>query len=183
MQSETLPASGHATLPQENWQSFTSDLAATYHAADFMSLIADIPTMAEVKKVHTFTSQTPVAGKKLVILGFADQFRAEVSNSLLKLLEEPPDQLSVLLLSESGRLLPTVRSRVREVRAAEGPSTEAKPGERTFFRRWQELLTSYTVESKADRRAVKRLLYLQPLNHNTVNQDEVLEAYQSSTTI
>lgn len=150
-----------------------------YHASDFMSLISDIPTMAEVKKVHTFTSQTPVSGKKLVVLGFADHFRAEVSNSLLKLLEEPPENLSVLLVSESGRLLPTVRSRVREVRV-DGEDLAAKPGELTFFKRWQELLTSYTVEGKADREAAKRLLYLQPLNHTTVNQDEVLEAYQSS---
>jgi hypothetical protein len=179
MQLTSLPASGHIASPLQVWGDISAALAATYHKADFMSLIEAIPTIAEVRKVQHFASQTPAAGRKVVVLGFADQFRAETSNSLLKLLEEPPEYLSILLLSESGRLLPTVRSRVREVVSGliEG---EVLPSEKTHFQRWQELLSSYRVEGVKDCRDAKRLLYLQPLNHATVNQDEVLEAYQSN---
>lgn len=179
MHLETLTASCHAQVPLHSWGDITAALITQYHAADTWVQVATIPTIAEVRALKHFASQTPVKEKKLAILGFADQFRAETANSLLKLLEEPSPYLTILLLSESGRLLPTVRSRVAEVTRHLQSEVGATHGEVTSFQRWQELLSSYTVEHEAERDAARQLLYLQPLNHSTVNQEEVLDAYQS----
>jgi DNA polymerase-3 subunit delta' len=50
--------------------------------------------------------------KKVFILSEADQMRPEAANALLKILEEPPDNLMLILITSSiHRILPTIRSR------------------------------------------------------------------------
>jgi len=50
--------------------------------------------------------------KKMFILSEADRMRPEAANALLKLLEEPPDNLMLILVSSHiHRILPTIRSR------------------------------------------------------------------------
>jgi len=50
--------------------------------------------------------------KKAFIISEADQMRPEASNSLLKILEEPPQNLMLILItSRIHRILPTIRSR------------------------------------------------------------------------
>ncbi len=50
--------------------------------------------------------------KKIFIISEADQMRTEASNALLKILEEPPDNLMLILItSRIHRILPTIRSR------------------------------------------------------------------------
>lgn len=60
----------------------------------------------------------PVRGRyKVFILEKADRLNPESSNALLKVLEEPPDQsLIILLTAEPYSLLPTIISRCQEVR-------------------------------------------------------------------
>ena len=65
-----------------------------------------------------------VARRRVVVVGDAEQMArseeaAEAANAFLKLLEEPPAHLTIVLTSsEPGALLPTIRSRVVAVRAA-----------------------------------------------------------------
>jgi DNA polymerase-3 subunit delta' len=61
---------------------------------------------------------TPVEGpKKVYIVGRADTLNAEAANALLKTLEEPPDDVVIVLLSTSaGAVLPTISSRCQVVR-------------------------------------------------------------------
>ncbi|MDZ7632288.1 MAG: hypothetical protein U5K74_13310 [Gemmatimonadaceae bacterium] len=65
-----------------------------------------------------------MARRKVMILGDADRMIAQegsdqAANALLKLLEEPlPDTTLILTTSEPGSLLPTIRSRVVSVRVA-----------------------------------------------------------------
>jgi len=74
--------------------------------------------------VRTAASSPAMAKRKVMILGDADRMIAQegadqAANALLKLLEEPlPDTTLILTTSEPGALLPTIRSRVVSVRVA-----------------------------------------------------------------
>ena len=53
-------------------------------------------------------------GRRVVLVDAADDMNTHAANALLKMLEEPPEQTTLLLLShQPGRLLPTIRSRCR----------------------------------------------------------------------
>jgi DNA polymerase III subunit delta' len=74
--------------------------------------------------VRAAASSPAMAKRKVMILGDADRMIAQegsdqAANALLKLLEEPPaDTTLILTSSEPGALLPTIRSRVVSVRVA-----------------------------------------------------------------
>ncbi len=74
--------------------------------------------------VRAAASSPAMAKRKVMILGDADRMIAQegsdqAANALLKLLEEPlPDTTLILTTSEPGALLPTIRSRVISVRVA-----------------------------------------------------------------
>ncbi|EAR50315.1 DNA polymerase III, delta prime subunit, putative [Oceanicola granulosus HTCC2516] len=58
-------------------------------------------------------------GRRAVIVDAADEMNVSAANSLLKELEEPPERTTLLLVShQPSRLLPTIRSRCRELRLA-----------------------------------------------------------------
>jgi DNA polymerase III subunit delta' len=69
----------------------------------------------EVRKLRSFLAHTADAEAwRVVIVDTADELNANAANALLKSLEEPPSRTVFLLLtSEPGRLLPTIRSRCR----------------------------------------------------------------------
>ena len=55
-------------------------------------------------------------GWRIVIVDEADTMNPAAQNAILKILEEPPEGALILLTAESpGRLLPTIRSRVRKL--------------------------------------------------------------------
>jgi len=57
-------------------------------------------------------------GHRVVIIDAADDMNSSAANALLKMLEEPPADTTMLLLShQPSRLLPTIRSRCRILRA------------------------------------------------------------------
>jgi len=67
----------------------------------------------ETRKVtHFFTHSAAEGGWRICIIDTADDLGTEAANALLKILEEPPAQaLLILISSMPGRLLPTIRSR------------------------------------------------------------------------
>ena len=75
---------------------------------------ASIP-VDEVRRLRGFLAHTADTGAwRVVIVDTADELNANAANALLKSLEEPPGRTVFLLLtSEPGRLLPTIRSRCR----------------------------------------------------------------------
>jgi DNA polymerase-3 subunit delta' len=80
-------------------------------------------SVATARLVQRHASLTPVAGGwRVFIIGGADRLVSQESspaaaNSLLKLLEEPPQRsLFVLTATEPGLVLPTIRSRAMPVR-------------------------------------------------------------------
>ncbi len=71
----------------------------------------------DVRAVSAFLRLTPLEGGwRIVIVDAADELNRNAANALLKILEEPPRQALLLLVSHApGRLLPTIRSRCRTV--------------------------------------------------------------------
>lgn len=57
-----------------------------------------------------------IGENKLAIIRDADKLNIEASNSLLKTLEEPPKSLTIVLLSNNLKLLPTIISRCQVVK-------------------------------------------------------------------
>ena len=75
---------------------------------------ASIP-VDEVRRIRSFVTHTAGGGThRAVIVDTADELNINAANALLKSLEEPPPRTFFLLVtSEPGRLLPTLRSRCR----------------------------------------------------------------------
>ena len=69
----------------------------------------------EVRKLHGFFSRhASYGGPRIAIVDAADDMSRSAQNALLKILEEPPAQALLLLISHApGGLLPTTRSRCR----------------------------------------------------------------------
>lgn len=64
-----------------------------------------------------FGLSTIDGGRKIVIVDAADDLNVSSANAILKLLEEPPkDTFLLLICHQPSRLLPTIRSRCRELR-------------------------------------------------------------------
>lgn len=64
-----------------------------------------------------FGLSLPDGGRRVVIVDAADEMNVTAANALLKMLEEPPADTVMLLIShQPSRLLPTIRSRCRSLR-------------------------------------------------------------------
>ncbi len=74
-----------------------------------------------IQRSHYLPNEAP---RKIFILTAAN-FMKEAANSLLKVLEEPPETVHILILAENpGELLPTIRSRCATVRLGALPVEE-----------------------------------------------------------
>ena len=75
-------------------------------------------TVDEVRKLGGFFGLSSAdGGPRVVIIDSADEMNTSAANALLKVLEEPPKDATLFLVSHApARLLPTIRSRCRELR-------------------------------------------------------------------
>ena len=75
-------------------------------------------TVDVMRKLHGFFGlSAPDGGRRVVVIDAADEMNANAANALLKALEEPPDRAILLLVAhQPSRLLPTIRSRCRDLR-------------------------------------------------------------------
>ncbi len=71
----------------------------------------------DVRGIGGFLSLTAAEGGwRVVVIDSADEMNRNAANAVLKVLEEPPARAMLLLVSHnSGRLLPTIRSRCRKL--------------------------------------------------------------------
>ncbi len=74
----------------------------------------------DVRRLHAFFGLSATeGGRRVVIVDAADAMNISAANALLKMLEEPPkDAVLLLVAHQPARLLPTIRSRCRELRLA-----------------------------------------------------------------
>lgn len=92
---------------------------------------AQINIEALRKLSHFFALSNPDGGRRVVIIDALDDMNVHAANALLKLLEEPPaDAILLLVTHQPTRVLPTIRSRCRVLRlhplAGETLETAAK---------------------------------------------------------
>ncbi len=74
-----------------------------------------------IQQAHYLPAEAP---RRVFILTAANMMK-EAANSLLKILEEPPDTVNIVILAENpGELLPTIRSRCATVRLGALPVEE-----------------------------------------------------------
>lgn len=81
------------------------------------ALSADI-RVNDVRKLKSFLHLSATeGGRRVVIVDAADDLNTAAANALLKLLEEPPARVTFLLVAhQPAALLPTIRSRCRDLR-------------------------------------------------------------------
>lgn len=75
-------------------------------------------TVDEIRKLLSFFHMSAAeGGRRIAIIDAADEMNTAAANALLKVLEEPPkDALILMVAHQPARLLPTIRSRCRELR-------------------------------------------------------------------
>jgi DNA polymerase-3 subunit delta' len=80
--------------------------------------LAQVISVDEVRKMKSFFTLTAAdGGRRTAIVDSLDEMNPNAANALLKLLEEPPDNVTLFLVAhQPARLLPTIRSRCRELR-------------------------------------------------------------------
>ena len=78
----------------------------------------DMIVAGDVRELNRFLQLSATdGGRRVVILDCADEMNVQAANALLKMLEEPPARTTLVLIAhQPARLLPTIRSRCRELR-------------------------------------------------------------------
>jgi DNA polymerase-3 subunit delta' len=81
--------------------------------------------LGQIRTVINRSHSLPGEAPRKIFIFTAANFMKEAANSLLKLLEEPPDSVHIIILAENpGELLPTIRSRCAMVRLGALPVDE-----------------------------------------------------------
>ncbi len=82
----------------------------------------------DAREIGAFLRLTAAEGGwRVVVVDGADEMNRNAANSLLKILEEPPRQTLLILVAHSpGKLLPTIRSRCRQVPLAPLPAATVR---------------------------------------------------------
>jgi DNA polymerase-3 subunit delta' len=85
---------------------------------DKETALSQVISVDEVRKMKSFFALSAAdGGRRSAIIDSLDEMNPAAANALLKLLEEPPPQVTLLLVAhQPARLLPTIRSRCRELR-------------------------------------------------------------------
>lgn len=164
-----LAASNYLIAPASAWPVLWEQLTEGVHPSDRWSPEDWSKSLAlkDVRTVQAFASQQAVGAGRMVALPQADQMSREVANALLKLLEEPPPGLTVVLLGETDRVLATVRSRVQ---------TQIVPSEALSEQRLLRVYRQLNAQKNPEQ--VRQFLYWAPLFHATLQTDTVLDAFQ-----
>ena len=140
-------------LPPESWDEEILALRTTVHPADFW-MPGGPMAIADARAVSRFATTTPTNNSKLAVLPGADTWTLPVANALLKLIEEPPEYLKLVLLAASANLLDTISSRVR----FEGTTQK-------FGDPWSTFLSSCTPVTPQSAERLRQLLFLQAITH------------------
>jgi len=79
--------------------------------------VSDAVPIAQVRKAAYWCRLAPFGKRKTLIIENADRMKEEARNSLLKLLEEPPDTVNIVLTARRREaVIPTILSRLRPYR-------------------------------------------------------------------
>lgn len=124
---------------------------------DMLVIPPDPPQLLiKVGQVRTLIREIyriPAEARRAVYIFTSSAFMKEAANSLLKVLEEPPDYASIFILAENpGDLLPTIRSRAAIVRLGALPLEQIESvlaARRTDLRQQQRALVARLAQGAA----------------------------------
>jgi len=178
-----LPQSALVLAPPAAWKEIATALLEDMHLTDRWQLAEDAKRLAvaDIKALHHFALQTPRGSAKLAILTDATAWSPQVANALLKLLEEPPAYLTLVVLSESDQLLPTVRSRLVALPLPPTYATlEARSEQISDREAWRRFLGRCDLRQPAGRTLAQEALYLQAASHSGHRVPFILESLSES---
>lgn len=92
--------------------------AITRSVSDNTGRMRDEIVVDDIRRLNRFFGLSAAdGGRRVVLVDAADEMNTHAANALLKMLEEPPADATLLLIShQPARLLPTIRSRCRMLR-------------------------------------------------------------------
>lgn len=93
-------------------------VSVTRTANEKTGRLRDQIVVDDIRKLSGFFQLSATdGGRRVVIIDAADDMNTQAANALLKMLEEPPERATLLLIThQPSRLLPTIRSRCRTLR-------------------------------------------------------------------
>jgi DNA polymerase III subunit delta' len=99
------------------------------HVCDASASVSGQITIDVIREMEDWTATSPLeAPRKIVLISPAEAMNLPAANALLKLLEEPPRHvLLILTASDPARLLPTIRSRCTALQLEPLPTDELVP--------------------------------------------------------
>jgi len=103
--------------------------------------ISEAVPIAQVRKAAYWARLSPSGKRKTLIIENADRMEEKARNALLKLLEEPPESISIILTAlRREAVIPTILSRLRPYRFTARNAVEEKEILRRVFRdpRWTQ---------------------------------------------
>jgi len=103
--------------------------------------ISEAVPIAQVRKAAYWARLSPSGKRKTLIIENADRMEEKARNALLKLLEEPPESISIILTAPRREaVMPTILSRLRPYRFTARNQLEEKEILRRVFRdpRWTQ---------------------------------------------
>ena len=103
-------------------------------------LMYDSLPINQIRRASVWAHMKSVSGKKVFIIENAERMLESVRNALLKILEEPPeDMVFILTTSNRGAVMPTILSRVRTYNFTERSAVQQKEVvQRVFHARGDE---------------------------------------------
>ena len=97
--------------------------------------ISESTPIAQIRKAAYWSRLSPAGKRKTLVIENADRMKDEARNSLLKLLEEPPDSISIVLTAQRREsVLPTILSRLRPYRFITRGADQEREVIRRIFR-------------------------------------------------
>ncbi|MDR2543854.1 MAG: DNA polymerase III [Treponema sp.] len=102
---------------KEHLEKISSSLVNDAYTLEKESKLGSVIPIDYIRRASLWCNLTPNGKHKILLIENADNMREEASNSLLKLLEEPPSTASIILTAQRREeIIPTILSRLRQYR-------------------------------------------------------------------
>ena len=136
----------------------------------------------QVRNMEAWAHIKSEEGRKTVIIENADRMQTSVRNALLKILEEPPeDVVFILLTSKRNAIMQTILSRVRTYNFVERKKEEQTQviqrvfHNDTFAGNLHDYLLTYLPVTPSEIKAQARIFYNSISSHQICNIEEIVK--------
>ena len=121
-------------MEQKSMEKFTSGLLKNAYKLEAEG-ISDNISIGQLRRAASWSRLAPLGRAKLIVMENADRMQDEARNSLLKILEEPPERVKLVLCSSRpGSIIPTILSRLRVYRFVQRDSKDEDDVIRRVFK-------------------------------------------------